>query len=260
MAFRGKVAMITGGASGLGRICAQRLAKGGAHVAIVDIDEAGLVETAKDHPTIDRYVCDVTDDAQVVETVRQIEDRRGPLDRVTHAAGIMPTSPLLASTSERIKRLMRINYDGTVNVAMATLPAMVKRGAGDFIVFGSVAGHALTPHMGAYCASKAAVNAFVEVLIWENRGSGVRIHLTCPPLTKTPLLKQALESSNPRTIQQGIEKNIAADADHVVDLIEDAVERGARISFPTPMAKGLFAMRRLAPKLLWNIILRSEAS
>lgn len=258
MAFHGRVAVVTGGGSGMGRIFARRMADGGAQVAIVDVNETGLHETKDGRPNIHPYVCDVTDRARVEEVIATVEREHGAIDRVVHAAAIMPASPLLSDDPERVKRLMRINYDGTVHLTYATVPKMVERGSGDFIVFGSVAAYALTPNLGAYCATKGAVNAFVEVLIMENQGSGVRIHLTCPPMVNTPLIKQALDTAPPKSLQKGLDRNIAAKPEEIVELIERAVEKGQSISFPGPMAKGLYGMRRLSPNLLWKIILREE--
>src|SRR5688572_12054292 len=194
MAFHGRVAVVTGGGSGMGQIFARRMADGGAQVAVLDLNEAGLATTKGDRPNVHTYTCDVSDTAKVNEVIARIEKQHGQIDRVVHAAGIMPASPVLEDNPERIKRLMAVNYDGTVNMVFATLKKMVARGSGDFIVFGSVAAYALTPHLGAYCATKAAVNALMEVIIRENEDSGVRIHLTCPPMVKTPLLKQAFDT------------------------------------------------------------------
>jgi NAD(P)-dependent dehydrogenase (short-subunit alcohol dehydrogenase family) len=258
MAFRGRVALITGGGSGMGQICAWRLADQGADVAILDLNVAGMDQTADGRSNIYPYECDVTDLEAFQAVVADVESKYGPIDRVTHAAGIMPASEVLDDDLARMKKIMHVNYFGTLNVLMTTLPKMVKRNSGDFIVFGSVAGHALTPHLGAYCASKAAVNALLEVAIMENKDSDVRIHLTCPPMVKTPLIKQAVETSNPKSIQMGIERNIAADPEDIVDAIEKSIDKGQSISFPHKMAKGLYYGRRFAPNLLWNVILKSE--
>jgi NAD(P)-dependent dehydrogenase (short-subunit alcohol dehydrogenase family) len=258
MSFHGRVAVVTGGGSGMGQIFARRMADGGAQVAALDVSEAGLAATKGDRPNVHTYVCDVSDAAKVNEVIARIEKQHGQIDRVVHAAGIMPASPILEDDPQRVKRLMAVNYEGTVNMIFATLKKMVARGSGDFIVFGSVAGYALTPNIGAYCATKAAVNALIEVLIRENEDSGVRIHLTCPPMVKTPLLKQAFDTKAPKSFQKGLDRNIAADPAEIVDAIEKALEKGLSISYPSPMAKGLYGMRRLAPNLLWKIILREE--
>lgn len=258
MAFHGRVAVVTGGGSGMGQIFARRMADGGAQVAILDVNQTGLEATRDGRPNLHPFVCDVTDEARVAEVVAEIEQQLGPIDRLVHAAALMPASPVLSDDPARMKKIMRVNYDGTVHMIASVLRGMVERGSGDFIVFGSVAAYALTPHLGAYCATKAAVNALMEVVIYENQGSGVRIHLTCPPMVNTPLLNQAFETSNPRSLQRGVEKNIAADPEVIVEAIESALEKGKPISYPSAMAKGLYGMRRLAPNLLWKIILKEE--
>lgn len=260
MAFHGKVALITGAASGMGRISVHRLAASGARVAALDVNEEALRQTKGGQPNVFAYRCDVSDASAVYSTVERVREELGPIDRVTHAAAIMPTSLLACADPEWIKRLMRVNYDGTVHVTMATLPDMLRRRSGDLIVYGSLAGYVLAPHLGAYGATKAAVNAFTEVLIRENAGSGVRILLVCPPMTNTPLLRQAQSTSNPRSIQVGIEQGRMADPEMVVDAIETALESGKTILFPGREARFLFAMRRFAPGLLWNLILRAERS
>ncbi|MFQ5352655.1 MAG: SDR family NAD(P)-dependent oxidoreductase [Candidatus Binatia bacterium] len=260
MAFHGKVALVTGAASGMGRISARRLAEMGAEVAALDLNESGLEETAEGHGSIHGYVCDVSNEGGVAHVVGLVESELGPIDRVTHAAAIMPASPLAAMPTGEVLRLMRVNYDGTVNVTLATLPSMLERRSGDLILYGSLAGHVLTPHLGAYCATKAAINAFAEVLIRENEGSGLRFLLVCPPMVDTPLLEQAKQSSNPRSVQLGLEQGRAADPNFVVDSIEEALEKGQRILFPGREAKVLFALRRFAPSLLWKIILKAESS
>ena len=257
MAFHGRVAVVTGAASGLGRVCAHRLAAAGAQVAALDLNAAGLAETASASPFIRPWICDVADGVRVRTVLDEVRAALGPIDRVTHCAAIMPTALLAREEPERALQVMRVNYGGTVQVVTAALPPMLARGSGDLVVFGSVAAYALTPHLGAYCASKAAVHAFVETLIWENRGSGVRIHLTCPPLVDTPLIAHARGWSDPRSLRDGVTKGYAAKPEAVVDAVETALERGQGVSFPG-MAKPLYWLRRLMPSLLWRIILRSE--
>jgi NAD(P)-dependent dehydrogenase (short-subunit alcohol dehydrogenase family) len=260
MAFHGRVALVTGAASGMGRISAHRLADAGALVAAVDVNDAGLQETTANRDNVRAYLCDVADADAVAETIARVQTDLGPFDRVTHAAAIMPTSPLVKASALWIEHLMRVNYDGTVNTVLATLPAMLERGSGDLVIYGSLAGHVLAPHIGAYSASKAAVNVFAEVLIRENAGTGVRILLVCPPMTNTPLIEQAKNTSNPRSIQIGIEQGRLADPNFVVDAVEEGLEKGKTILFPGREARVLFALRRYVPNFLWKLILRAEAS
>lgn len=260
MAFTGRVALVTGGASGMGRISARRLADGGAQVAILDVNEEGLAETAAGRPGLHPFRCDLADPDQVTEVVAKVTADLGPIERVTHAAAIMPTAPAIEMPADLTRTLMRVNYEGTVTLAAATLPSMFERRRGDFIVFGSIAGTVPTFHMAAYCATKAAVNMWTEILIRENEGRGVRIILVCPPMVDTPLLKQATESSNPRSIQLGIEQNRLADPELIVDAIEEGLERGVRVLHPTVDAKVLVGLRRFIPDLLWKLVVKAENS
>jgi NAD(P)-dependent dehydrogenase (short-subunit alcohol dehydrogenase family) len=198
----------------------------------------------------------VTDEARVNEVVDEVERTLGPIDRVVHAPAIMPGGALLQQGAELARKVMRINYDGAVNVVNATLPRMLDRGRGEWICFGSVAGFALTPGLGAYCASKAALNAYFETLIHETAGRGVVVHLACPPMVDTPLIAQAMHLSS---FQVMTAKKLLAPPGKVLDAIDAAIARGESISYPLPMAKWLYVMRRVAPSLLWRIIERSAA-
>ena len=156
MPFDGKVVLITGAGSGMGRLAARRLAAAGASVAGVDVNEAGLRETGQGCERFRAWPLDVTDERAVASTVAEIESALGPVDRVMNAAAIMPTELILKQDAGLINRIMDINYGGTVNVTMATLPGMLARGRGDLVNFASIAGWVPSMHFGAYNASKFA--------------------------------------------------------------------------------------------------------
>jgi NAD(P)-dependent dehydrogenase (short-subunit alcohol dehydrogenase family) len=252
MAFRGKVALVTGAASGMGRLAARRLAAGGAQVAAFDVNEAGLRETRGDTAAIRPTVVDVTDARAVATAVRQVESELGPVDRVMNAAAIMPTERLLNQDADLINRIMAINYGGTVNVTMAVLPGMLSRGQGDLVNFASVAGWLPTLHFGAYNASKFAVVAFTEVLFHENRARGVRFACVCPPPVATPLLDQA--KSQPKILAEV--PPIAPE--RVLDAIERDLERGRLMVYPDRNAAATVWLRRHLPRLTWWNVHRVE--
>lgn len=252
MTFRGKVALVTGAASGMGRLATRRLAAGGAQVAALDVNEAGLRETRGEDERIRCYPVDVTETRAVAEIVRRVESELGPIDRVMNAAAIMPTDRLLDQDAELVNRIMAINYGGTVNVTYAVLPGMIARGRGDLVNFASVAGWLPTLHFGAYNASKFAVVAFTEVLHHENRKSGVRFACVCPPPVATPLLDQA--KSQPKILGQV--PPIRPEA--VLDAIERDLERGRLMVFPDRNAAITVWLRRHFPRLLWSNVHRVE--
>ena len=252
MAFHGKVALVTGAASGMGRLATRRLASGGALVAALDVNEAGLRETRGEEERIRTFAVDVTDARAVADTVRRVEAELGPIDRVMNAAAIMPTDRILDQDADLVNRIMAINYGGTVNVTMAALPGMIARRRGDFVNFASVAGWMPALHFGAYNASKFAVVGFTEVLAHENRGSGVRFACVCPPPVATPLLDQA--KSQPKVLSQ----LPAIAPETVLDAIERDLERGRLMVYPDRNAAITVWLRRHLPGVLWWNIHRVE--
>jgi len=253
MSFSGRGVFITGGGSGMGRLAAQRMADAGAKVAAVDVNEEGLAETAQGRAGIHTWRLDVTDNGAVLATVKQVEDRLGPIDRVYNAAAIMPTGLLMEQDTETIVRIMEIDYNGVVHVAKAILPGMLERGRGDLINFASIAGWGPTMHFGAYNAAKFAVVAFSEVLYHENRGRGVRIIAVCPPPVATPLLDQA--TSRPKVLEQA-GKPIGPG--QVLDAIERDLAKGKPFCFPTAQTKLAQVLRRFVPGLMWSWVHRVE--
>jgi NAD(P)-dependent dehydrogenase (short-subunit alcohol dehydrogenase family) len=253
MVFHGRVALVTGAASGIGRVAARRLAEQGAAVAAVDLNEAGLVETARAHPGIRVFPLDVSDAPAVRALVARVESLLGPLDRVVNAAAIMPTGFLLECGVEQVRRVMEVNYLGTVHVSLAALPGMLERGRGDLVNFASIAGWVPGMHFGAYNASKFAVVAFTEVLHHENRGRGVRILCACPGKIDTPMLEQA--KSNPCMLRAGAPP---IPPERVVDGVERALEAGRVFAFSDWQSAVGFRLRRFVPSWMWAIAHRVE--
>jgi NAD(P)-dependent dehydrogenase (short-subunit alcohol dehydrogenase family) len=254
----GKVALVTGGASGMGRIVALRLANRGARVAAFDLNEQGLQETASQAAGIKPFICDISDPGEVQARVGQVAADMGPVELLVHAAALMPSHLLVDETRESMERLFRINYFGTTYMVGAVLPAMLERRSGRIIAFGSIAGVALVPKMGAYCATKAAVNAYIEVLQNEIRTTGVRAHLVCPPAVNTPLIDQTLDTDSPGSIRQAKQSGRLADPEKIIDAIEKGVKKDRDIIYPGE-ARLLYLWRALLPGLWWKTVMKFES-
>lgn len=254
MAYAGKVALITGAGSGMGRVAARLFSKGGAKVAALDINETGLRETAEGHPGITPFRVDVTDGNAVENTVKTVETQLGPIDRVVNAAAIMPCGQILKMDSDTILRMMNINYGGLVHVSKATLPRMLERGKGDFISFSSMAGIIPIMKMGGYTATKFAVSAYTEVLYHENRNRGVRFACVCPPSVATPLLDQGRQTDWPKMLDG--EKPLAPE--EVIAAVETGLEKGEFWIYPSKPARIGVLVRRLFPSLIWKQVHQVE--
>jgi NAD(P)-dependent dehydrogenase (short-subunit alcohol dehydrogenase family) len=257
MAFYGKVALVTGGASGMGRISALRLAQAGAKVAIFDLNEAALQATAAESPNIRAWRCNVADREDVDARVAEVERDLGPIDRLTHAAGIMPSHAVMDTTLEQAHRLMDVNYFGTLHLVRAVVPGMVARNRGDVILFGSVSGMALVPKLGAYAASKAAVNVIGETLAYELGRTALRIAVVIPPAVNTPLVDQSISTDAAQALRNAKQSGRLADPAKIVEQIEQGLEKGRKAIYPGE-AKFLELWHALAPRLWWKTVLQFE--
>jgi NAD(P)-dependent dehydrogenase (short-subunit alcohol dehydrogenase family) len=257
--MNGRVALVTGGASGMGRIMALRLANRGARVAIFDLNEEGLAATAAESAAITPFHCDIADLGEAEHQVADAASRLGPIDLLVHAAALMPAHRLVDQSHAEMEKLFRINFLGTTYMVQAVLPSMLERRSGRIIAFGSIAGVALVPKMGAYCATKAAVNAYIEVLQNEIRTTGVRVHLVCPPAVNTPLVDQTLATDTPGSLKDARKSGRLADPDKIVDAIEKGVDRDRDIIYPGE-ARLLYLWRALLPGLWWKTVLKFESS
>ena len=258
MAFRGKVALVTGGASGMGRISAMRLVESGAQVAIFDMNEAALAAVAAASPNIRSYRCNVADPEEVQARVAEVERDLGPVDRLTHAAGIMPSHAVMDTSLEQAQRLMNVNYFGTLHMIRAVVPGMVERNRGDVILFGSVSGMALVPKLGAYAASKAAVNVIGETLANELAHTALRIAVVAPPAVNTPLVDQSIDTDAAQALRNAKKTGRLADPAKIVSQIEQGLEKGRKVIYPGE-ARFLELWHVLAPRLWWKTVMQFES-
>lgn len=166
-----KAALVTGGASGLGRAAAQRLRSDGVRVTTLDIHSADVC-------------ADVTDE----EVLRQIRVEIGPVDILVNSAGIVgPNMPLTETTTEEWRRVLDVNVLGTVNTMRTFVPGMRDRGWGRVVNFASMAGKDGNPNLSAYSASKAAVIALTKSAGKELATSGVLVNVITPAVIATPM-------------------------------------------------------------------------
>lgn len=247
------VTLVTGGASGMGLLLAKKLLAAGDTVAVADVNPvpAGELDGAT------AFICDMSDHEATKELARNIASSLGDITRLIHCAAIMPGGDLAEMPAEQINRVMAINYMGTVNVTKAVLPGMLARDAGQVAIIGSMAGSVFTHGLGAYCASKAATNTFVEILQQENRHNNVHIMLVCPPMVNTPLVDQAVEGG-PKSLGLAKSSNRMASPESIVDALLEGLERKDEFVQPGE-ARVMMWLRRFSPALLWWVMRRANA-
>jgi NAD(P)-dependent dehydrogenase (short-subunit alcohol dehydrogenase family) len=175
--FEGKVALVSGAASGIGLAISRRLADEGATVVGGDLTEvAGGV------------VCDVRDADSCAAAVAFVLDRHGRLDVLANVAGIGVSRTIGALTPEEWRAVIDVNLTGTFLLSQSALPALLAS-QGVIVNMGSVAGLRATPYNAAYCASKGGVIMLTKSMAIELAKAGVRVNAVCPASVDTPFLR-----------------------------------------------------------------------
>lgn len=199
MDFTDQVAIITGGASGMGAATARELAVAGAQVLIVDRngDLAAAVadEIGADAPLLG----DVSDAAFCELAVQTAVNRYGRLDILINAAGIIVRADALATSDAQWQRVMNVNVNGVFFMSRAAVAVMKRQGKGAIINFGSIWGGVGAAGVVAYCASKGAVHQLTRAMALDHVKDGIRINAVCPGEVNTPML--ASERSEPVTAE-----------------------------------------------------------
>jgi len=194
--FQGAVAVVTGGASGIGRSTAHALAAKGAHIVLADINEQALQSTveqikqAHEATQVFGVPTNVTDEAQVEALMQRAHETYGRIDLVVASAGIGQGGPIDLFTSEEMQRMMNVNFMGIYHCVRAALPTMRQQGSGHFVFLSSVAGKLGSPLLTAYCATKWAVRGFSMALRSELYGTNIDITTVYPAWVDTPMIKQ----------------------------------------------------------------------
>ena len=185
MDFHNRTVILTGASKGIGRATAIRLAQEGADIAIIDIKEEMLAETARlcaayGH-RVDTYTCDVSDEARVHEVVATVAERFGHIDVLINNAGLYDTwEPFLGSKSSDWKRKIDVNILGTMYFAQAVLPYMIENKYGRIVNISSVVGVYGGGNMVDYSMTKGAVIAFTRALAKEVTPLGITVNAVAP--------------------------------------------------------------------------------
>jgi NAD(P)-dependent dehydrogenase (short-subunit alcohol dehydrogenase family) len=193
-----RIAIVTGGASGIGRAIATALVARGDTVMVADIDEQGaeqvagqLDEQARDTGRASAAALDVTDHAAVEELYRSVADQHGRLDLVFNNAGIAVGGMTDELTLDHWTKTIDVNLRGVVHGVHAAYPIMLEQGHGHILNTASLAGLVPAPMMLPYTTTKHAVVGMSMALRAEAAGRGVRVSVICPGFVDTPLLDNA---------------------------------------------------------------------
>ena len=245
------VTVVTGAGSGMGRAAATRWARKGHKVAAVDLSADALKQLEADVPGVTGFECDVSDEAAVKRVAGEIADQLGPVERLIHAAGICISGSIGELAPSAFRKVMEVNYFGTVHWVDAVLPGMRSRRAGEIVLFSSMGGYFPGAGVDAYIASKFAVLGYAEVLHYGVRPEGVRVICICPPPVDTPLLADFMAGSKMSPMANKMMRPMTPE--QIVDSIEKALPGKKFLLLPDATAKGAYIGRRLMPNLLGKL-------
>ncbi|GGH38062.1 D-sorbitol dehydrogenase (acceptor) [Cribrihabitans marinus] len=184
----GKIAIVTGGARGIGRAICEALAREGARVAVADLLEQDAAETAAALGDAGMAVpMDVTEQSSIQDGVARVADAWGGIDILVNNAGIFNMASIDRITPADYRRQYDVNVGGTIFACQAVVPHLRKRGGGSIINFASQAGRRGEANVTIYCSAKAAVISITQSLALELAGDRIRVNGIAPGVIDTPM-------------------------------------------------------------------------
>ncbi|MGB8266767.1 MAG: 3-hydroxybutyrate dehydrogenase [Candidatus Velthaea sp.] len=189
-----RVSIVTGGARGIGRACAEALAQAGASIALLDVDVRDAQTTAQNIAaaqgvTARGYACDVRDAAALRTVVETVAGDFGGVDHLVNNAGVQYVSPIAEFPGDKYELVRGVDLDGVFYATQAVWPHLVHRGGGRIVNIASVQGLIGSPFKAAYCAAKHGVVGLTKVTAIEGAALGITVNAICPGAVMTDLVR-----------------------------------------------------------------------
>ncbi len=263
--IKGKTAVITGAASGIGRATAVALAREGARVAAVDLDRAGLAETASRIAAIGgevtTYLIDVASRDAVYAFAHEVESAFGGADIVINNAGVAQVATVEELAYEDFEWVMNIDFWGMVYGTKAFLPQLRAKGQGHIVNVSSVFGLFAVPTQAAYNSAKFAVRGFTEALRHEMRGSGIAVSCVHPGGIKTNIMRnarflQSVQTTVREEAATGFDRLARTTPERAAEVIISGIKKNKGRILIGPDAKVLDIIQRLMPASYGRILFR----
>jgi NAD(P)-dependent dehydrogenase (short-subunit alcohol dehydrogenase family) len=254
----GQVVVITGGAGGIGRALAAAFTAHGARVALLDVDAAALESAASELQPRPRTVqCDVTDSASCARAIAAVVAEEGGVDVLVNNAGISHRSTFVDTSDEVLRRVMEVNFFGSVHCTRAALPSLLQR-RGQVVVLSSVAGFAPLYGRTGYAASKHALHGFFDTLRAELAGTGVNVLLVCPSFIDTPLRRNATDGAGRSAGQAPVPVGGLLTPAQVADAVVAGCRARSRQLVLGGVGRLSFWVSRFAPRAYEALMRRSQ--
>jgi NAD(P)-dependent dehydrogenase (short-subunit alcohol dehydrogenase family) len=227
--FAGKTVVVTGGSMGIGEAIARAFHQAGANLVILSRDLSRAEAACRRLQAPDRALaaaCDVRRRAQIEAAIQAALAGFGRIDVWVNNAGHGLLDAVATMDRDAFADMFATNVFGAVDAMQAVVPVMRRQGAGTIVNVSSVAGHIAVPYMGAYSASKHALNALSKTARLELREHGIRVLTVCPGYVRTDFAVNAVKGSDVRRVGERVRRGIPAD--RVARAVVKAVARGRR--------------------------------
>lgn len=265
MKLEGRTAVITGAASGIGRGIAQALGKRGCHLALADIDAAGLAETARlvasNRLRVSEHVLDLADRAAITALPAAVTARHGAADLVFNNAGVAVAGTFEQVSEADFEWLFEINFWAVLRLTRAFLPLLKASDDARLVNVSSLYGLIAPPGQTAYAASKFAVRGFSNALAHELAGSGIGVTVVHPGGVATNIAERArrprgIDDAETAAQLERARRLLTMPPARAGEIIVDAVERRAARVLVGRDARLIALLERLAPVSYWSILQR----
>jgi len=197
-----KVAIVTGGASGIGRAIALAMGREGARVAVLDLNAAGATtvagEIAAAGGEAQAWPADIADTARVNAVVAEVVARWGTVHILVNCAGWDKPLPFVQTTPDFWDKILAINLKGPIACTHAVLPAMIKQGYGKIVTIASDAGRVGSTGEAVYSAAKGGLIAFTKTIARETARHQINVNCVCPGPSDTPLFQNEFAAASPK--------------------------------------------------------------
>jgi NAD(P)-dependent dehydrogenase (short-subunit alcohol dehydrogenase family) len=258
--YSGKNVVITGAAGGMGRAFAQRFARAGARLALLDLDGEAVNEhagelNAQGHAAVG-LACDVSDEASCKSAMEQAISFLGGVDVLVNNAGITHRSAFAETEAGVFRRVMGVNFFGSLYCTQAALPSLIRL-KGQIIVISSIAGFAPLLGRTGYSASKHALHGLFDSLRTELIDDSVDVLIVCPGFTRTGITTAALDGDGSATKHPQATMGRISEPDEVAEAVFKAAQKNQRLLVLSPVGKLTRAITRVAPGLYEKLMARS---
>jgi NAD(P)-dependent dehydrogenase (short-subunit alcohol dehydrogenase family) len=261
--FNGKTVVITGGASGIGAAIAREFGSKGARIGLLDFDRKMLERTASDLTGAGIEVCpqqcDVTSENQCVKAIKAVMRQFGGIDVLVNNAGITQRSLFRNTKVEVIRRVMDVNFFGSVHCTKASLEGIIER-KGIIVVITSVAGIAPLYGRCGYSSSKHALHGFFESLRSELADCGVHVMMVSPGFTITNLQSRALDGDGSLNKKERSIPGSEATPESVAKAVYRGAVRRKKLLVLTAVGKASYILARFFPSFYEKRMIQSVGS